>query len=378
MKKFKQFMSLLMVTSMILCGCGAKTTGANGNTGSQESKEKVSTDSSKTSTDGEKKKYKVSVAAQATSGQVFQYMAEKKGYLEEEGVEVEMIYINNGTDAFSALSSGQVDVISTYGTGGPLIQIANGQEFTIFGGYMIIGETPVYGLPDTKWESLEDFRGKSIAIMRGGTPDIVLKGILFDAGLLDEVKFVELKKNPDVLQAIQKGEVDFGATSTGFQVQAAEMGLKVKMWPDDFWNNHSCCRMLAKTDWLENNPEAIQALLRAYLRAEQDMHEEGGMDQVVDLVVENLDLGRETVESFVKSPHMIYDTDPYVNSVVKMWNKMQDFKYIKDPTVKIEDHIENQNYKKALDDLLERYPDSTYFKEKLEIYNTNNSKAYSK
>ncbi|MEG1965203.1 MAG: ABC transporter substrate-binding protein, partial [Oscillospiraceae bacterium] len=115
--------------------------------------------------------------------------------------------------------------------------------------------------------------------------------------------------------------------STGFQVQAAEMGLKVKMWPDDFWNNHSCCRMLAKTDWLENNPEAIQALLRAYLRAEQDMHEEGGMDQVVDLVVENLDLGHETVESFVKSPHMIYDTDPYVNSVVKMWNKMQDFKY---------------------------------------------------
>ncbi|MBR0222227.1 MAG: ABC transporter substrate-binding protein, partial [Synergistaceae bacterium] len=133
---------------------------------------------------------KIKLAAQATSGQVFQYLAEERGYLKDEGIDVEMVYINNGTDAFSALSSGQVDVISTYGTGGPLIQIVNGQPFTIFGGYMIIGETPVYGLPETEYKGLESFKGKKIAIMRGGTPDIVLKGILYDAGLLDTVTFV--------------------------------------------------------------------------------------------------------------------------------------------------------------------------------------------
>ena len=188
---------------------------------------------------------KIKLAAQATSGQVFQYLAEERGYLKDEGIDVEMVYINNGTDAFSALSSGQVDVISTYGTGGPLIQIVNGQPFTIFGGYMIIGETPVYGLPETEYKGLESFKGKKIAIMRGGTPDIVLKGILYDAGLLDTVTFVELKKNTDVLQAIMKKEVDFGATSTGFQIQAKQWGLEVKMWPDEIWQYHSCCRMLS-------------------------------------------------------------------------------------------------------------------------------------
>ena len=65
-------------------------------------------------------KLKIRLAAQATSGQVFQYMAKHKGYLDEEAIDIEMIYINNGTDAFSALSSGKVDVLSTYGDLTPL------------------------------------------------------------------------------------------------------------------------------------------------------------------------------------------------------------------------------------------------------------------
>ena len=47
---------------------------------------------------------------------------------------------------------------------------------------MIIGETPLYGKPETEYTDLDSLRGKRIGITRGGTPDIVLKGILYDAG----------------------------------------------------------------------------------------------------------------------------------------------------------------------------------------------------
>lgn len=314
---------------------------------------------------------KVKLAAQATSGQVFQYLAKERGYLEDEGIDIEMVYINNGTDAFSALSSGQVDVISTYGTGGPLIQIVNGQPFTIFGGYMIIGETPVYGRPETEYKDLSSLKGKKIAIMRGGTPDIVLKGILYDAGMLDDVTFVELKKNTDVLQAIVKGEVDFGSTSTGFQLQAGEMGLEVKMWPDELWPYHSCCRMLSKTEWLNDNNEALYRLIRAYLRAEEDMQDE--MPHIVDLVSNALDMSKPTVESFVLSPHMIYDTDPYKHSVEKMWDKMGKFGYLPvDKNTTLDEHFNIDIYLKALNSLIADYPDSAFFKAKLEQFNKNN------
>lgn len=363
MKRITKVLSCLMAAAVLLTACAG-----NNNTpvASSEAPQNAS------STQAPAAKYKIKLAAQATSGQVFQFMAEEKKFLEEEGIEVELIYINNGTDAFSALSSGQVDVISTYGTGGPLIQIANGQDFTSFGGYMIIGATPVFALPETKYESVEDFRGKKIAIMRGGTPDIVLKGILYDAGfdVAKDVTFIELKKNTDVMQAVKNGEADFGATSTGFELQIQELGMEVKLWPDELWPAHSCCRMLSKSGWLKENPEAAQALMRAYLRAEEAM--QGNMDQVVDLVVKNLDMPKATAESFILSPHMIYDTDPYQNSVIKMWEKMKGFGYIKNEDIKIEDHLDNKNYKAALDVLIQRYPDSQFFKKKLEQYNQNN------
>ena len=317
-------------------------------------------------------KIKVKVAAQATSGQVFQYLAEDKGYLDDEGIEVEMVYINNGTDATSALSSGKVDVISTYGTGGPLIQIANGQKFSIFGGYMIIGATPVFARPETEYSGLESFRGKKIAIMRGGTPDIVLKGILFDAGfdVYKDVTFVEMKRNQDVLEAVRSGQVDFGSVSTGFEVQINQSGMKVVMWPDELWPNHSCCRMLAKTDWMNKNPEALKRLLRAYLRAEKDMQKE--MPRVVDLVMAKLDMTREIAESFLLSPHILYETDPYKNSVVKMWEKMRGFGYLVDPAMDINDHINTAIYKSALDSLVAEYPDDPFYQEKLSMFNEHN------
>lgn len=356
MKKLVCVLTLCFAALLVLAGCGSSTT-TNGTAGNKSQADVL----------------KISVAAQNNSGQVFQYMAEARGFLKEEGIDVNMVYINNGTDAFTALAGGKVDVISTYGTGGPLIQIANGQDFTVFGGYMIIGETPLFGKPEAEWKNLESFRGKKIGITRGGTPDIVLKGILYDAGLLNEVTFVEYKKNQEVLQAIASGEIDFGATATGYELQAADLGLKVKMWPDEYWPNHSCCRMLATGAWMkdEKNQEALYRLLRAYLRAEEAM--QGNKDEVVDLVVKKLDLDKATVASFVKSEHMKYDSDPYKDSVIKMWNKMGKFGYIKDNNIKIEDHINTSIYKKALDSLIKEYPNSQFFKDKLVQFNKNNA-----
>lgn len=355
----KLIYSLILYLSLCIALIGCKNNSVEDKTGKS--------DSAKTGD------YKITMAAQNNSGQVFQFMAEERNFLEEEGIDVELVYINNGTDAFAALSSGQVDVISTYGTGGPLVQIANGQDFTVFGGYMIIGETPCYGKPETEWESLESFRGKKIGICRFGTPDVVLKGILYDAGIYpNDVTFIEYKKNQEVLQAIESGEIDFGATATGYEIQARDLGLEIKMWPDDYWKNHSCCRMLANSKWFsdEKNQEAIHRMFRAYLRAEEAM--QGNKDEVVEQVVKNLDLDKETVESFVKSEHMIYDTDPYKNSVIKMWNKMVDFGYIKDTTIKVEEHIDINAYEKALNSLIEDYPDSEFFKAKLAQFKENN------
>ncbi|MDR0648031.1 MAG: ABC transporter substrate-binding protein [Synergistaceae bacterium] len=328
---------------------------------------------------------KVRVGAQPTSGQVFQFIAEKHGFNKEEGIDVEMVWMSNLSDAASALTAGKVDVLSTYGTGGPLTQIANGQDFNMFGGYMVIGETPVYGKPDMAYKDLDSFKGKKVGITRGGTPDIVLKGIFYDAGYSftyggttvigdkndpDMIEFIEYKKNTDVLQAVSKGEVDFGATATGYQIQARELGLEVKMWPDEVWPNHSCCRMLATNSYLKGHEEALYRLLRSYLRAEEYM--QGNMPEVSDLVVENLDLQKETADSFILSPHLKYDSDPFTKSIQAMWEKMSNFGYLSVGSINLADHMNTSIYKRSLESLIEQYPNSKFFKDKMTQFTDNN------
>lgn len=328
---------------------------------------------------------KIKVGAQATSGQVFQFIAEKQGFNKEEGIDVELVYISNLSDAASALTGGQVDVLSTYGTGGPLMFISNGQDFNIFGGYMIIGETPVYGKPTTEFKDLNSFKGKKIGITRGGTPDIVLKGILNEAGLSfkygadtvigdgkpeDLITFIEFRRNPDVLQAIANGEVDFGATATGYQIQARELGLEVKMWPDEYWENHSCCRMFSMNKFVKNNEEALYRLLRSYIRAEEYM--QGRMPELSDLVVEKLNLQKETADSFILSPHIKYDTDPYTKNVEIMWNRMAKYGYLNTGSIDLWDHLDYKIYQRAIESLVKDYPNSQFFKAKLEQFKKNN------
>ena len=361
---------LAAVAATGLAGCGSS--------GSSSSS------SSSSSSNG---KYTVRLAYQPTSGQVFQFIAEKHGFNAEEGVTVEPQPLGSVPDAVSALSAGKVDICSTYGTGGPLGQIANGQPFTIFGGYMIIGETPIYGKTETQYTGLDSFKGKKIGVTRGGTADISMKGILYDAGIgfvydgstyvgckegdADIVEFIDYKKGSEVLEAIAKGEVEFGGTPTGHQLLAKDRGLEVKLWPDELWPNHSCCRMFATDDYVKNNQDAIKALLRSYLRAEEYMQDH--KDEVVDLVVENIDVTKETAESFVLSPHMKYDTDPFTNSVNKMWDKMVAFKYLEKGDVNLNSHLNDKIYYEALNSLIKDYPNSSFFASKLTQFKENNT-----
>ncbi len=314
-------------------------------------------------------KAKIRLAAQATSGQVFQFLAKDKGYLADEGIEVDMVYINNTTDAFSALGAGKVDVVSTYGTSGILMQINNGQNFSVFGGYMIIGAMPIF-TKDAPYTGLESFRGKKIAVMRNGTAEIVLRGALYDAGfdLEKDVTFVDIKRTTDILEAVRSGACDFGALPTGFELQLADTGMKIVTWTDELWANHSCCRMASNAEWMERNPALVKGLLRAYLRAERDMQQQAGVDQAVHLTMKELDMSEKLVRSFVESPHMKYDADPYKNSVLKMWKKMQQIGRIDKVNVNMADHINTAIYKEALDSLLAEHPADPFYLKKLEMF----------
>lgn len=96
-------------------------------------------------------------------GHIFNAIADAQGYLAEEGVNVEVNVFSSSDDAFQALFSGKVDVLSNNGTNLPLTHIASGQDLTIYAGYMITGCMPIIAKAGTKWNGVEDLLGKTVA-----------------------------------------------------------------------------------------------------------------------------------------------------------------------------------------------------------------------
>ncbi len=133
----------------------------------------------------------------------------------------------------------------------------------------------------------------------------------------------------------------------------------------------SCRQAGTCKEQINNNEETIYRLLRSYLRAEEYMQD--NMQEVSDLVVENLDLTKETADSFVLSEHMKYDTDPYTDSVNTMWEKMSNYGYLTAGNIDLKDHMNSSIYKKALESLIKDYPDSQFFQDKMKQFEANNT-----
>lgn len=349
----KKWISLLLVIFMTLslAGCSGSSKNPDGKKTTEVNAEAAKANGLETT--------KVRVAYIPSSGHVFTFIAEDRGYFAEEGLTVERVPINASADAWASLYGGQVDVLMTYGTSGPVSQIAAGEDVTIFGGYMIIGHVPVVARPGTGWNNILDLKGKKLGFNKYSYSTC---GPMKWAGIdLDkDVEFITLGTNMEKLEAIKAGEIDYATISTGHETIIRDMGLEIVAWTDEIWPNYSCCRMESTGKWLKENPNTAKALLRAMLRGQEVYENE--IDYAVTLTAEKLDVTEEYARTFLTSPHYRINLDPHKNVVQDVWKVMQELELIKsDTNINIDDHINTTLYKEALDTNTQKYPESSEF-----------------
>ena len=156
------------------------------------------------------------------AGNAFNAIAEREGYLEDEGIKVEYVTIDNDADVLDGLTNGRVDVASNQGTNLPLQRISEGQDLTIFAGYMLTGCMPVFSKVDTKWTGIEDLIGKTMAC----EPNLyALTGPLLDMGYdpLNDIKWMPCDTQEERIQAVK--ELLSDARTESLSEIAAKTGL---------------------------------------------------------------------------------------------------------------------------------------------------------
>lgn len=343
-KKLISIMLMLAMTvSMVACG-GADS---KENDNEQETVETTNPDKPETT----EIKW-----AQGLSGNILVTIAKEQGYFDEVGLSVEEIPLDPG--GLNGVIQESVDIASNFGTSTPLQMIAAGDDMAIIGGFMMEGAMAIVGPEGAEWNGIESFKGKRVA---GNQANYATAFGLSEAGVdpVKDVEWIQFENEGDGVSAILNGEVDYAVIGTGWMYQTKNTeGIEILSWTDEVTPEYSCCRMVARKSWVEENPTTVKLLIEALLRAQ--LYFEAHREECIQLMADFLQADYDYVEAYMgEEEHYEINVDPLYNTDLDQWQFLKDYEYIDqdvDDNI-IKDAIYTDIYKSALDYCVENYYD---------------------
>ncbi len=133
----------------------------------------------------------------------------EKGYFEEEGIEVKLVEFADGPTIIAAMESGSIDV-GYIGAGAHKLAIQGRTK--IFATAHFGNADEVLGNKEKGVNTVQDLRGKTIAMASGTTSETILDLTLEEAGLTkDDVTIMDMDASA-IVTAMLSGSVDAAAT----------------------------------------------------------------------------------------------------------------------------------------------------------------------
>lgn len=333
----KKNLIILLICLLLMNGCGSKNNN-NDNTGKSDPPETT-----------------VIHLALNDAGHILNSIAESQGYLADEGITVEYVHVNTDAEVFEGIRNGTIDIASNSGTNLPLQQISSGLDLTIFAGYLLTGCMPIFSRVETEWNGIEDLIGKTMAC----EPNLyAITGPLLSMGYdpLNQINWYETDNQMERIEAVRNGDADFGLVGTGLNYEVLQdPDLKILTYAADILPGYSCCRVEALTSWVNENPNTIKALLRAWIRA-MDYYT-SHHDEAVIFTSEQTGLDEEVVRAYLDNPRFDLNIDPMMQAVERAWKYMDRLGLLDEAaqSISIDDHINTALYKAALDECQIRY-----------------------
>ena len=191
-----------------------------------------------------------------------------------DGVKIESFVFNAGPSAIEALFGGQIDV--AYVGPNPAINgylASGGQGIRIISGVASGGASFVVR-NDSGIESVKDLEGKKFASPQlGNTQDVALRKYLMDNGFKTTEKGGNVTVVPitpaDILTLMLKKEIDGAWVPEPWATRLVkEANGKIfvderELWPPD--GKFVTANIIARTDYLKENPDIIKQLLQAHI-----------------------------------------------------------------------------------------------------------------
>lgn len=191
-------------------------------------------------------------------------LAQKRGFLKEEGLEAEMIRAF-GTVAIAALTTGEIDYITNIGF--PVRAAIQGLPVRVVACYF--PTLPLTLVTRPEFKSVKELKGQTIGINQfGGAPDVIARMTLRHFGIDTdkEVKFLATGGTENRLAAMKQGLTAATAVSVPDDYHAKKMGFSVMVKAYEIFT-YPDGGLASSTKKIKEKPDEIKRVIRAGIKA---------------------------------------------------------------------------------------------------------------
>lgn len=193
----------------------------------------------------------------------------KKGFLDEafaaKGIKVENPKITSGAQQTQAIAAGEIDIASVLGGTSAILAKANGVDLKIIAAY---ARSPKAYFLMTRADgpsALADLKGKKIAGPKGTVLNQLLAAALAKEGLtLKDVEYINMDL-PSARAALLSGQVDVATLAGANAVEVEKAGGKALTSGEGLIKPTTV--IAARTDFLNDHPDLVQAYFDAHYKA---------------------------------------------------------------------------------------------------------------
>ncbi len=221
------------------------------------------------------------------------YIADAKGYLREEGLNVTYKSFTSGRDALNSAISGEADIATVFET--PIVQqYAKGKKIGVVSTLHHSSlNTALVFHTNRGIKTPSDLAGKTIAVTKNTNGEFFLNLFLTSNSIKEsEVTLVNTKPQ-EMVNVLKDGAVDAVATWNPHVANAIHSfgAGKVKTFYSDIYTEMSF--LAGQREVIVRKQEAVTRLLKAIIRAEAFLRDNN--EQAFQLVIKRFPGGSETI-----------------------------------------------------------------------------------
>jgi NitT/TauT family transport system substrate-binding protein len=197
------------------------------------------------------------------------WLAEERGFFDEEGLSVDLSLIEVSADRITAMQADRLDASATTvdtwtlfsAQGADLVQVLAVDESS--GGDGIVAKNEI--------ESIADLAGKRVAVQSASTSQFLLANALSEAGLtLDDLTLLDMSSG-DAGAAFVAGQVDAAVTWQPWLANARETDFGHLLLDTTETPGLIVDTVAFRPGFVQDHPDAVAAFVRAYYRAIEEL-----------------------------------------------------------------------------------------------------------